>query len=75
MRVLIIDRTEKPFKSDEGELISYFWYRAEIIKNGNPVRIQFGTKIGSHVAGEEKELKLFQTEGRNGKLIWKEDTN
>jgi len=70
MKILIKKRKVNAFKSEEGDMIEYFWYTAERKdQNGDPVRFQFGSKRGNLEEGEEYDLDLYKNE--NGK--WKEE--
>lgn len=69
MKLFIIARKEKPFRGREDQEIPYFWYTA---RTENGVRIQFGSKMGSHKVGETLELNVERTEKADGSQTYKE---
>lgn len=72
-KVEIKAKKEKPFVSNEGEQINYYWYTA-ILKGGTKdgVTIQFGSPKGTYEKGDIIEINLERVEFANGKLGYKE---
>lgn len=60
----------KPFKGSEGEMVPYFWTRAE---RADGVTIQFGGVVDySGKVGEQLELNVEKQEFSNGKTGYRE---
>lgn len=72
MKLKILKVKDGSFVGNDGTEQQYFWYTAQRVIGGNPVRFQFGSRF-EHELGDA-DLELYQEEGRSGKLVWKEDT-
>lgn len=70
MKLKILSVKNKPFKTDEGDDMDYFWYRA--IRESDGVTIQFGSKTGEHAVGQTLDLNIEKTERTGGKFGYKE---
>lgn len=69
----IVKKTDGSFTPREGgEKIPYFWYTA--IRKNDQVEFQFGSKNDHYEEGDELELPLVKSEGRDGRPRWKEST-
>jgi len=65
MVVKITEMKARPFQTDEGEMLEYFWYKA--IRLADQVSFQFGSMNGGHGVGEELDLEIEKTEAVNKK--------
>jgi len=70
MKLKIKDIKPKPFTSDDGETINYYWYKAERLSDN--VTFQFGSLNGEHAIGENLDLEIEKTEKADGKFGYKE---
>lgn len=57
----------KPFTSDEGEQVQYFWYRVYRVKN--ETTIQAGCRKGDLPLNVETELELEKNENGKWKIL------
>jgi len=69
LKLKITECKSKPFSSEEGGLIPYFWHKGERADNG--VTISFGSKT-EHAVGTEGEFELEKSEGADGRARYKE---
>lgn len=67
----------KPFPTDEGDMLDYFWYVS--VREGDGITIKFGSMRGDHEVGDVEEIDLEKTEKfvvKNGKkstiIVYKE---
>jgi len=65
--------TEKPFRGDDGEDISYFWYRA--LRLSDNTTIQFGSTFGGLKEGETYDLEIEKYERVGGRLGYRDVTD
>jgi len=70
MKLRIISKKSKPFQSDDGEAITYHWYKA--VRTSDDMLIEFGSMDGSHEVGGELELDVVKVERADGKAGYKE---
>jgi len=73
MKVTILSVKKKVFKTDDGDNMDYFWYRAVREKDG--VTFQFGSREGEHEIGSTLELNIIKYEKDSGKIGYKEITD
>jgi len=71
MKVKIVSVKKRPFTTDDGDLLDYYWYRAERLSDG--VSFQFGSMDPDHEPGEELDLEIEKTEATNkkGQLVYR----
>jgi len=70
MIVIIKSVKTKPFKNDDGELMDYYWYKAE--RKSDEVTFTFGSLEGGH--NGECDLNIEKTEKNNGRgFVYKEN--
>lgn len=67
--VKIEKANKRPFQSQEGGMIDYFWYKATNL--ANDVSIEFGSRK-EYKVGKEYDIQLEKTELANGKYRYKE---
>lgn len=70
LEVTIKSVKAKPFTNDDGDVMDYYWYRAE--RSSDQVSFQFGSQYGDHPIGEAVTLELEKYEKANGKIGYKE---
>lgn len=62
-------KTKRPFKTQEGDMMDYFWYTAERVEDG--VTINFGS-MNNYNEEETIEANLTKYEKKNGEIGYKE---
>jgi hypothetical protein len=68
MKIKLLKKTCRPFLTDDGENLDYFWYKA--IRSDDGVTFQFGSMDGAHeLTDGELDLDIEKTEivDRKGK--------
>jgi len=69
VNISIIKVTKKPFRSSEGEMIDYYWYKGRRTKD--EAVIEFGSTVG-HELGETLDLNIEKVEKPDGTFRYKE---
>lgn len=62
--------TKKPFKSSEGEMIDYFWYKA--VRISDKINIDFGSTASHEVSETPISLEVIKVEKADGSFRYKE---
>jgi len=70
MRYEILKQDIKPFTTDEGEQMDYYWYKA--IREHDEVTIRFGSTNGDYSVGDSYEIDLEKYERKDGNTGYKE---
>jgi len=70
LTLTILDKKLKPFKTEEGEMRDYYWYKGE--RKDNEVSIRFGSTNPDHEIGDEIEIDIEKFERKDGKFGYKE---
>jgi len=70
MKLKISEKKDGSFVGREGTPIPYFWYKATRESDGAEIR--FGSKEGTHEAGQDLELNIEKVEFANGSVGYKE---
>jgi len=72
MKLKIKKVRDGKFKSSEGEMISYFWYKA--LRGEDGVTIEFGSK-NEYEVDDEIDIELEKSERAGGRFGYKEPSD